>query len=556
MNAKSNILPITAINQEINAQLSDESVSRALLATTFKGLNAVSMKQAIMEGMIRGFSFKDFLEKKVYAVPFAGKYSLVTSIDYSRSVGMRSGVVGKSAPTFEMENGKIVSCTVTVKRKIGDYIGDYTATVYMDEYSTGTNLWKTKPRTMLAKCFAEGTEVLTDRGFVDFREIRNEKVLQVSENGLEAVEAKPFSMEWCGDMVSYNKTDVDFRVTSNHDMVTTHGKVEAGTIFATSRTRSKHAIVKAIEYQKDDATIRDDEIRILAATIADGNINNNVNVRISVSREKKIAFLATLQYKNMLPRKCAGDVATFDGRMIKTTKDQMQFNFELTPHIKTFVDKKKNININAILTLSQRQARLLVDTWVFFDGNISSSGTKRLYTSNANHLMALQILSVLAGYSISKESTRRTPGARDNFVVVLSDIKSVPLFRAPKDKNSLTSEIVERERVWCVTVPTGKIVVRKNNFSFVCGNCAEMHALRMACPEELAQSYVEEEMEAEVQSPTVTRFTAAKKASDPIRIKKTSAHEEPIKTEYREVTPEEARSAFDDLPEGEPVIEA
>ena len=144
-------MELIEIKKEITNQLSDQSVAAALLATTFKGLTEPTMKRAIMEGMIRGFAFKDFLEKNVYAIPYGETYSLVTSIDHARKIGMRSGIVGKSAPTFEEKDGKIVSCTITVKRKVADYVGDFTATVFMDEYSTGRNLWKTKPRTMLAK---------------------------------------------------------------------------------------------------------------------------------------------------------------------------------------------------------------------------------------------------------------------------------------------------------------------------------------------------------------------------------------------------------------------
>lgn len=142
---------IQLINDEINRELAGEAVSRALLATTFKGLTPIIMRQAIMDGMIRGFTFKDFREKNVYAVPFGSTYSLVTSIDYSRKLGMRSGIVGKTAPVYEMDGNKIISCEVTVKRKIGEYIGDYTAKVYFEEYDSGRNLWKTKPRTMIAK---------------------------------------------------------------------------------------------------------------------------------------------------------------------------------------------------------------------------------------------------------------------------------------------------------------------------------------------------------------------------------------------------------------------
>lgn len=139
------------INKEINTEIAKADVQKALLATTFKGLSLVSMKQALMEGMMRGFSFQDFLSKNVYAIPFRDGYSLITSVDYARKVGMRSGVVGVSAPTYETNDNQIVSCTITVKRKIDDYVGEYTATVFFSEYSTGKNLWTSKPRTMIAK---------------------------------------------------------------------------------------------------------------------------------------------------------------------------------------------------------------------------------------------------------------------------------------------------------------------------------------------------------------------------------------------------------------------
>lgn len=139
------------INKEINTELSTEGVSKALLATTFKGLSAVVMKQAIMEGLMRGFKFKDFLEKNVYAIPFSGGYSLITSIDYARKLGFRSGVCGVSAPSYEEKDGKVISCSVTVKRQNAGVVGEFTATVYFDEYSTDKNLWRTKPRTMIAK---------------------------------------------------------------------------------------------------------------------------------------------------------------------------------------------------------------------------------------------------------------------------------------------------------------------------------------------------------------------------------------------------------------------
>jgi len=124
---------IAIIGKEIKNELADPAVGRALLATTFKGLDESRMRQAIMEGMIRGFTFKNFLEKDVYATPFGGGYSLVTSIGYTRKIAARSGLAGKSAPIYTYDDeARLETCTITVKKRDHTgYIGDYTATVFL-----------------------------------------------------------------------------------------------------------------------------------------------------------------------------------------------------------------------------------------------------------------------------------------------------------------------------------------------------------------------------------------------------------------------------------------
>ena len=141
--------------QEMNTELANPSVRTSLLNITFKGLEEKVMRQAILEGLMVGFTFKNFLIKDVYAIPFGGQgkpYSLVTSIGYARKIAMRSGLCGKTAPIYEYdENKKVVSCTVTVKRLVSGHVGEYTATVDFAEYTTGKNLWASKPKTMIAK---------------------------------------------------------------------------------------------------------------------------------------------------------------------------------------------------------------------------------------------------------------------------------------------------------------------------------------------------------------------------------------------------------------------
>ena len=151
INMEKETTEIVKIKDEVNKQLADPETFNTLVATTFKGLDPQKVKIAIMEGVMRGFTFSDFLERNIYAIPFSGSYSLVTSIDYSRKIGMRSGIVGKEAPVYVEKDGKIISCTITVKRKVNEYVGDYTATVFFKEYDNGRNLWLSKPHTMIAK---------------------------------------------------------------------------------------------------------------------------------------------------------------------------------------------------------------------------------------------------------------------------------------------------------------------------------------------------------------------------------------------------------------------
>lgn len=143
---------VALIKSEINKQLGDADTLKSLLDTTFKGLEPATAKRAMLEGMLRGFTFQDFLERNVYAIPYSNTYSLVTSIDYSRKIGAKSGIVGVDAPVYTEKDGKVVACSMTVKKMTpSGHIGDFTAEVYFSEYSTGKNLWTSKPRTMISK---------------------------------------------------------------------------------------------------------------------------------------------------------------------------------------------------------------------------------------------------------------------------------------------------------------------------------------------------------------------------------------------------------------------
>lgn len=160
---------LAAVKQELNTIVGDTETLNQLVETTFKGLTVEVAKKAMLEAMIRGFKFEDFLKKNVYAVKYGQGYSLVTSIDYARRIGQKNGVVGTKRPEYTyktiMKDGKEVqtidACCVTILKRFEDgYVGEYEAEVDFDEYYQAgktyngeytPSMWDKKPKTMIAK---------------------------------------------------------------------------------------------------------------------------------------------------------------------------------------------------------------------------------------------------------------------------------------------------------------------------------------------------------------------------------------------------------------------
>lgn len=149
------------VEKEFKKELQvNQKALKALLETTFKNFTPELMQKSIYEGLLRGFLFRDFLDKSVYAIKYGEGYSLVTSIDRARKIGMKSNVVGTTEPIYEEKDGEIVACSVTIKRKFNEYIGDFTAKPYFKEYfkegktyngKKTPSMWDKMPRTMIAK---------------------------------------------------------------------------------------------------------------------------------------------------------------------------------------------------------------------------------------------------------------------------------------------------------------------------------------------------------------------------------------------------------------------
>lgn len=122
-----------------------------------KAVSPEELKMYAWQGQRLGL---DMFNKEIYLIGRKSRdlnrvvYTPQISIDGMRLIAERTGKYLGSKVDFDTygENKKL-KCTVTVKKLIGQNIGEFEGVAYIDEfYQSDAPLWKKMPRTMLAKC--------------------------------------------------------------------------------------------------------------------------------------------------------------------------------------------------------------------------------------------------------------------------------------------------------------------------------------------------------------------------------------------------------------------
>ena len=390
-------------------------------------------------------------------------------------------------------------CRVVVKRLLPNgTIAEFAATErWKENYSTVSKdsaqpnaMWRRRPYGQIAKCFDSETEVLTTNGFERFSDVTG-RILQVTGDGLTPCDATPFVQAYSGEMIVADGTRMNFSVTPNHDMLTIQGKVEAGTLYEEATAdASKWAIPRAPQSTRSDAPVSDSALRLAGYFMADGSHTGYHQFRIAVSRQYKIDALNELMlHEHTSVKEDAGRVGYIDNRAIVTHSDKVSFSYPFSL-IEWLVRPDKSIDVDQLLSLSRRQARILVDAMVEFDGSEPGSRTRRFHQTNKNVIRAFEVAVVHAGMSISARAPRQTS---DGVTVSVSEAEHFPVVRGvAKNRASLVKRKNVSGEVWCVTVPSSVIVVRRHGFSMLCHQCAEAQALRKAFPEFGAQPTADE----------------------------------------------------------------
>lgn len=307
-------------------------------------------------------------------------------------------------------------------------------------------------------CYDRETEVLTDVGWKKFAELDNECVAQWNEDGtIEFVKPeRKISYLYAGEMIRLLASGVDLLVTPEHRILT---KTRRGKVVWEEARDWKNCVGKNIDRKSVRGGIKNGGRRLSAeerleleravVVQADGYVRKDWDViEVAFKSERK-----KMQAERLWQLKKRGN----DGRIVV----YIPFTDSCCEWL--VIDRKtgqKHFREEKVLSLCAEDLRLFLEMVMRWDGDNSRKCAFLQKKAHADVVSLVQAVAVLCGNSTSWYE-------KDEKYVVVN------VHRKPERNLSRTT--VSRELyegiVYCVTVPSGAIVVRRNGCVVVSGNC-------------------------------------------------------------------------------------
>jgi DNA polymerase I-like protein with 3'-5' exonuclease and polymerase domains len=314
-------------------------------------------------------------------------------------------------------------------------------------------------------CYDDKTEILTDSGWKLFKNLdKTEKVAQWEENGeIEFVKPLDYiSYHFKGDMYKFDYQGVDLLVTPDHRMLS---KTRAGRLVTETaeefydkfkrlpRTIDRKAIRGGIK--KEGRTLTKEEKLSLEKAIAvqaDGYVQEGINrIKIEVKSKRKVARLKVL-FDNV---KRKGQSDKFYINLYKEEDEYLKEWLDLSVDSKTKVFKDREI-----LNLDYEARKWFLECIHRWGGDYTRGATFLQRNDRKRAVDLVQSVALMTGYSTSWYD-------KDDKHTVVNLYKGTDRYFSTTEINKVPYD----GQVYCVTVPSEKIVVRRNNQATVSYNC-------------------------------------------------------------------------------------
>ncbi|MFT4311879.1 MAG: ribonucleoside triphosphate reductase [Candidatus Woesearchaeota archaeon] len=331
------------------------------------------------------------------------------------------------------------------------------------------------------QCVSEDTQCLTDSGWKHYNDINLKKDLIATFNIETGVieylkPSRVKSYDYKGKLVRLSNRSQDQLVTPNHKVVR---KVHNSDSYVLEEAQDlfqykSPIIIPNSGFTQSKKEIEDEWVMLFAWLVSEGTFSEDrerVSIFQSTKNKAKLEQIRLISKKLGLRWDEQSRVHGFGTEPLV----RLRFGAESSRTIRKKISSKK---IPAIVkTLSARQIKLFIDTYVLGDGSIEKSGRMRIYTKDIDVLNDLQELCSLCLYG-------STVYRRTNGVYVLNIIR-----------NNHTYVKLSYEKyvgkVWCPTTKNGTFIARRNGKVFVTGNTPFTNVtLDWTVPEDMKQEPV------------------------------------------------------------------
>jgi len=307
-------------------------------------------------------------------------------------------------------------------------------------------------------CYDEETQILTPRGWVYFKDLTdNDTVAQVhSDNTFDFVKpGKIVNEQYEGDMYHFSDTKgkVDLLVTPNHRMVFTKKNEVWIQSAEDAKFYYKKKAYRTATYKKVGKKLTDLE-RLKIAFQADGSFTSTGNkIRFSFSKQRKIDRL-----ESILTR------LGIEYKIYNLTDGRFEFKIDINGDI--FVKDFSWVNIQ---DLYSDWCAEFIEEMSYWDATRRSDNRFKFDTTNKPVMDVVELIAIHAGYGILLSQNK------DNRKDIFSDVYTAHIL---KDNligtQAFTKQKVDfKGRVYCVTVPTGMVLVKRNRATMVSGNSGD-----------------------------------------------------------------------------------
>jgi predicted Ser/Thr protein kinase len=303
---------------------------------------------------------------------------------------------------------------------------------------------------ILAHCFSDDTELLTENGWKFHNEIQIGDLLATMNPATNKLEYQPalkkFEQDYEGDMYHFSSHAMDHLVTPNHKMMY-HTQYTNDWKICTAEDYGETGKIIPVSAPNDlpDYPISDEMLRLMVWVVADGTLSHK-KVRFHLSKARKIERLTGLLREMAI---------AFDQKQNPIGTTNISFtNVGLTKFIPEYYNE-----------LSARQGQIVLEEYAHTDGH-RTQGSDYHYQLSSNIKVNIDRLQQIAIAS----------GCKANLCSHTKDRYSPQYFLSVRMGVTETRTDYAREKtfysgkVFCFETPNHTLVARRNGKVIICQN--------------------------------------------------------------------------------------